>query len=238
MAAATSRGRLRRPWVDVRRVNSPTSVTATTAPTRSPSVSGRLPPRPWLGRRWRARCRGIDGMQLNRRRTGGQPIGAHPGRLRTSSGIHTETAPPVRRQRRSRHQRDRIPVDVAAGGDELLIGDDLDRVESTTIEGAVSPVPAVVPLRVLALERLHRIGQPSVRTVDEQMEMVGHEAPGVDLDSTDLRGLRQQVLEPPEVAVVSEDVLSVGSSIHHVVPGAGNVGSSLSCHVFDRERTV
>ena len=43
-------------------------------------------------------------------------------------------------------------------------------------------------------------------------------------------GVAEQALELDEIAIAAEDVLAVGATIHHVVPGIGNVGSGWSGH--------
>ena len=105
-----------------------------------------------------------------------------------------------------------------------------NRVEPATEQWAVTPVPLVIRLRVPTFDGLHRPRKPADRAVHDEVEMVRHQAVGVDLDAEAVDCVGEQALELDQIDIVAEDVLAVGAAIHQVVPAIGHVGAEWSWH--------
>ena len=66
--------------------------------------------------------------------------------------------------------------------------------------------------------------------MQQQVEMVGHQAVGVHFDLEALVDLGESLPDLDPVVVIEEDGGSVGPTIHHVVPAAVGVGAWWSRH--------
>ena len=66
--------------------------------------------------------------------------------------------------------------------------------------------------------------------MDDEVEVVRHEAIRVDLDAESADCVGEQALELDQIDIVAEDVLAVGAAIHQVVPAIGHVGAEWSGH--------
>ena len=77
---------------------------------------------------------------------------------------------------------------------------------------------------------LHCAGQVGVDAVSESVDMVGHQAVGVDLDPETFLELAEQELVVQTIWVVAEDVLAVGAAMSEVLPAVGCDETQGSCH--------
>ncbi|HZB40535.1 MAG TPA: hypothetical protein VE487_06205, partial [Ilumatobacter sp.] len=68
--------------------------------------------------------------------------------------------------------------------------------------------------------------------MQQQVEVVRHEAIRMHLDRNALRALGKQTFESKPVVDGEEDALAVGTAIHDVVPGARNVVSCRPSHAL------
>jgi hypothetical protein len=125
---------------------------------------------------------------------------------------------------------ERIAVDVSHSMREVIRRIDWDRMEPTAEQRAVSPDALV---RVTGEDRaqlLHIAGQSSIRTMDEQVEVVRHQAVRVNLDAKPVVAHTEEASEFDPVDVVEERRLTGDTSVHHMVPALGSVVSRSSSH--------
>ena len=88
----------------------------------------------------------------------------------------------------------------------------------------------VDPARVTKRDVLHDAGQGDVGNLDDQVDMVGHQAEGVHLVAIALDPLLEQEIEPIAVLVLEEDVLPAVASENHVVDGTGVMDAWFAGH--------
>ena len=121
-------------------------------------------------------------------------------------------------------------MDVRGGLEEVLVGVDRLREEPAAEQRAVEPVAPVEPLSVPRPEMVHAGRQVAVRTEQDQVVVVAHQAVGVGLDSLVALEVVEETEESPPVPIVEVDRLVAGTPVHHVVPAAGRVVPEGSCH--------
>jgi len=160
-----------------------------------------------------------------------QDIGAHPVGVSSPTEVRPETRPPIGSKRFVPDQVEWVPVHVSTDRGELVVRLDQDRSEPSPKDGAIAFVAMIEPLGVAKLDRLHHVRQSGAGTVQQQMEVVRHQAVRMHVDVVACGGFTEQPLELEEVVVSEEDVLAVGSSIHHVVPCVRHVGAVVAWHV-------
>ena len=83
---------------------------------------------------------------------------------------------------------------------------DEDAPESAVEKMAFEPVPPVEPLGVDTVEPLHPGRNIRARCLDEQMEMVRHQAIGMAPPFEPLDDVLEDLLEPKPIARVGEDI--------------------------------
>ncbi|MGB7877285.1 MAG: hypothetical protein WBL31_00875 [Ilumatobacteraceae bacterium] len=127
-------------------------------------------------------------------------------------------------------QVERISVYVTRRRHEVTLIGDQARVESTTEERPVSSHPVVDVAGVQRTQTLHRVGQPSIRTVPEQVEVVVHQAIRVRPNAEPVEHIGEPLTEFDAIAVVEEHIGMVDSTIHHVVPAVLDVRTKWSGH--------
>ena len=88
----------------------------------------------------------------------------------------------------------------------------------TSHERPVSPIPAVEPLRVNAVDVLHRPVEPTAFVLDEDVVVRRHQAIRVRLDVPSARAIVQQQKKPRATFVVDQDLPAVLTAVHHVMP--------------------
>jgi hypothetical protein len=77
---------------------------------------------------------------------------------------------------------------------------------------------------------LHPRDQVGARRLEDQMKVVAHETPGVNLPVGFFTRLAQRFQQELAVDVVHKDSLTAVSAIHHVVHRAGILNSELTSH--------
>jgi hypothetical protein len=84
--------------------------------------------------------------------------------------------------------------------------------------------------RVLAIQPLHAAGQVRVRRLNEQMEVVRHEATRVDAPAVSARHPISDLEEPLPIVVILEDRLSPVPASSDVIDAAGDLDPGSSWH--------
>lgn len=98
-------------------------------------------------------------------------------------------------------------MDVANRLQQLPIARDGNAPESTLKYGAHVPRLLVEGARIRRAQRMHRMAQPTIGVIEEQMNMVAHKAPRDDGDAVALGLLAQQFQEAKPIIVVLEEQL-------------------------------
>src|SRR5260370_39698703 len=81
-------------------------------------------------------------------------------------------------------------------------------------------VPPVEPAGIGAQKPFHSHDQVGLRSFDNQMKMISHQTPGVDLPVGFCAGLAQRLEEPLPIQIVVENGFASIAAIHDVVDGA------------------
>src|SRR5512133_3811920 len=84
--------------------------------------------------------------------------------------------------------------------------------------------------RILAIQSLHTAGQVRVRRLNEQMEMVSHEAIGMDPPAVAAHDSIADLEEPPPIVVILVDRLSPVPASGDVIDAPGNLDPGSSWH--------
>ncbi len=82
---------------------------------------------------------------------------------------------------------------------------------------AKQPVPAVEPSVVGAQKPLHARDQVRFGRFDHRVEMVAHQAPGMDLPIRFLARLAKGVEERLAIRVTAKNILGAVAAAHHMV---------------------
>src|SRR5437899_2190974 len=91
-------------------------------------------------------------------------------------------------------------------------------------------VPAVESGRIGAEQPLHAVHEIGLGSFHHQMEVITHQAPGVDLPVGPGTSLGQSFQKQFAIFVVEENVLAMIAAIHEVINGAWVLNSELSGH--------
>src|SRR5207249_6911673 len=91
-------------------------------------------------------------------------------------------------------------------------------------------VPPVVARGVSAQEPFHSCYQISLGGLDDQVEMISHQAPGMDLPISFGAGLAEGLQKQLPVFIASKNVLAVIAAVHHMINRAFILDSEFSCH--------
>jgi hypothetical protein len=151
---------------------------------------------------------------------GHEPLGAHPDRRTSASKIGSVARPSIVVEVVDIGQIERIAVDIAKPDEEMAVGLDGNGVEPAAEEVAVTAVMVVEVTPVRRAEIVDELGQAAGRAAHQQMEVVRHEAIGVDLDTVPVARHAEQSAEVDPALVVEEDRLVIDSPVHHVIPAA------------------
>jgi hypothetical protein len=125
---------------------------------------------------------------------------------------------------------ERIPVDVPTGRKQMLVGLDQAGVESTAEDRPVTPHTVVDVPRVHRAEPLHSLGQATVWTPQEQMEVIGHQAIGQHHDAESRVQIGEAAAELDAVLICEKDGLTVDPTIHDVVTTILDVDARRTWH--------
>jgi hypothetical protein len=101
----------------------------------------------------------------------------------------------------------------------VLVAFDDARVEPALEEVTGARVPAVEADRVHAVQALHPARELGLRRLDEQVEVVVEQVPGVQLPAEPSRHLAQQPEPGRAIAVVEHDRPLLDAAARHVVVG-------------------
>jgi hypothetical protein len=99
------------------------------------------------------------------------------------------------------------------------------RPEAPLEDVALVPVPPAVPLSVAAVQVLHSIRDGRLDGRDEQVEVIRHQAPGVQLPVVALERLVEEPEEPLARLVVREDGQLANAAADEVVDPSCDLGS-------------
>lgn len=118
-----------------------------------------------------------------------------------------------------------VAVDVPARHQQVLVAVDQPRSETTTEDRAVPAEPVVDMAGVHRAQTLHRFGQRSIRTLEQQMKMRRHQAIGVGDDAESLEDVGEPLTELDAVGVVAECRPTIDGTVHDVMERLGKVRS-------------
>src|SRR3954465_3173961 len=99
-----------------------------------------------------------------------------------------------------------------------------------TEQMAKEHMPAVVPGCVGAEEPFHTRDEVALRSFQDQMKMVGHEAKGVHLESRLLRRFAECFEEELPISNVSDDSLTMIAPAHDVIDSARILHTEFASH--------
>ena len=169
--------------------------------------------------------RRIRGWSQDRAHAGG----GEPGRCGIAK-VGAMTAPEVIRRILQQARADGVEMDVAHHGQELNVALHLRGVEAALEE--VSAVrPAVVEAAGIAgADRVHQNGERPVIRLQQQMDMVRHQAVGVEALTTLLKGACHTAEVPTPILVVDEDGPAVVATLGDMEEGIRDVRSWRSSH--------
>jgi len=111
----------------------------------------------------------------------------------------------------------RVLVDVVSDVGEVVVAGQHPRVEAALEEMAGAGVAAVEPHRVDAVQALHPARELGLRRLDEQVEVVVEQVPGVQLPAGPPRDVDEQLEPRFAVAVVEDDGPLLHAAAGHVV---------------------
>ena len=125
---------------------------------------------------------------------------------------------------------DRVQDDVAGQLEEVRFALDEDSLEAPLEHVADPIVPAVESLRVLPVQAPHASGQVRLGGLDEQVEVVRHQAVAVAVPVVGVDDLAQPVEEGVPIPVVEEDGFARIAPGGQVVEGAGELDAEWPSH--------
>lgn len=123
-----------------------------------------------------------------------------------------------------------VEVDVTDQFQQIAVGIDEQRLVAALEQVAGSPVFAIDELGVAKSDILHNAGEGHVPHLDGQMDMVRHEAEGMDAIPETLNAFLDQQEKPRAVTVIEEDVLAAIAAKDDVINGAGIMKSRFAWH--------
>jgi len=113
----------------------------------------------------------------------------------------------------------RVVEDVTNEGVEVaLVGDD-SRLETTLEKMSGAVVATIEAHRVQAVQALHPARELGLRRLDQQVEVVVEQDPGVNLPAKATLDLDEQLVPGLAVKVVEDDRPLLDAAADHVVPG-------------------
>jgi hypothetical protein len=125
--------------------------------------------------------------------------------------------------------------DVCDRLDELRVGGDWTRPESVAEEVSPAAVFEIERLRVVAVEKLHSVGELLASRFDDEVIVVAHETEGVAAPLVLGSGESQEEEEEMPVVVVEEDRYPSGAARADVEdPLIRQVGARSPSHAVDR----
>lgn len=116
-----------------------------------------------------------------------------------------EPAPAPLVRARAEPGADGIRHHVAADGAQLLLGGDRLHGEAVAEQVSPTPVAEVEPLRVARQQVVHPAGEARRLGLDDEMEVIAHQAEGVHVPAVPIDGLGEQVEKGAAIVVVADD---------------------------------
>jgi hypothetical protein len=149
--------------------------------------------------------------------------------------IMTQAAPGIRRQVLFRAQQSGsrwIQVHVIASGFEVPCTTTIDNqgLVTATEEVAKKLVPAIETAGVSSQQPFHTNGQIGLGCFDDQVKMVGHQAPGMEPPSGFLTGLAQSSEKEIVVNIILENRFPSIPTVHDVVESPGVLHTQFPGH--------
>lgn len=105
-----------------------------------------------------------------------------------------------------------------------------DRLIPALEEVSNAPIPSVVVLRVSKLYPLHDLGQGNLLSLDEQVDVVGHQHVGIKLKVAPLSVMLYSLKVGSAVLIVSKDVLALVASGDDMVESTCKFNPWFPCH--------
>ncbi|MFT7475808.1 MAG: hypothetical protein ACI81L_002750 [Verrucomicrobiales bacterium] len=109
-------------------------------------------------------------------------------------------------------------MDVASDREKVRICLHQDRVIARLEEWPVAPMAFVEFSNVHRHDSVKRYVEVWVRAANEKMEMVAHQAIGMDLDLMNSGRCRKEFKKAMSIDIIEEDVLATSANVHDVVP--------------------
>jgi hypothetical protein len=134
-----------------------------------------------------------------------------------------------------RRRAGRVQMHVVAHGLEVAAAAAIhhQRLVAPAEQTAKDFVPPVEPRRVRPQEPLHPRHQVGLRPLHSKVEVIGHQAEGMDLPAGLATRLVQGGEETLAILVAAEDVFTPVAPVHQVIDGAGVLHSELAGHGRD-----
>ena len=125
----------------------------------------------------------------------------------------------------------RVSVHVSNGAKQLVIVDNRHRVKSVAKQRPIATDPLVGVSRVDRTYKVHRIRQPAVGPLQNQVIVVTHQAVRNDLNTETLENLLKKTAELDSIRIGEEDRATIHSPVHHMMHPVLDVHSVSSPHL-------
>ena len=116
---------------------------------------------------------------------------------------------------------DRVTVDVADSGKELVVAVDRRTFERRLEEAADALVLSVVPVDKAGDDALENAPERGLAGLDDKMDVVGHQAVSEEFEAADGLIFAKRLQKPFEVFSVFENILFVDAAINDVINAEG-----------------
>ena len=158
------------------------------------------------------------------------PVGGQPGQ-RLVSEIGPVTAVGVSGSLLDHAGAHRIEMDVAHQRKSVAIPIDEEGLEAAFKEVACAFTPCIDIARIAEGEVLHAGGQGLLARLEGEVQMIGHQAEGMNPVAESTHTILDQFIEPRAVFSAEEDVLTGVPAQDDMVEAAGHVQAGFASHV-------
>src|SRR6056297_1816470 len=107
---------------------------------------------------------------------------------------------------------------------------DQNRLVAAPEELSVLPMGAIEALGIDAIDVPHATRQPPLRSLQQQMIMIGQQAVSRDVHIPALRRLAEDFQKRRKIIRLKKNIFSSAAAIHDVVPGAREFDAKRSAH--------
>ena len=128
---------------------------------------------------------------------------------------------------------DRVTVDVADSGKELVVAVDRRTFERRLEEAVDALVLSVVPVDKAGDDALENAPERCLAGLDDKMDVVGHQAVSEEFEAADGLIFAKRLQKPFEVFSVFENILFVDAAINDVINAEGTVFTFRCWHRCD-----